>query len=233
MGERVVYPQWRNMAEENNYPFADWCVVPSGLADVFVDASLFLPADGPAYLSRISVSEERVLVEVRQGGETATGTVERGSSVDLIKLNSPEGFSRGALVGRRGFAALFVLPVGDTTFTAADTEFVARAVAPLPRNGVTSISVGNERLIGEVTLVAEHGVRFVPGETIRVDVTGVPAGADYDGKVKRSGIRTINFHAPGDGGVFRLVSSVALASDSALRISAGDHSLLFSLAGVK
>jgi hypothetical protein len=234
MPERVVYPQWRNEARDNNYPFADWCSVPAGVAGAFVDASLFFPADGPARLSRISVSEGRVLVEVGQGGETATGEVERGSSAEVIRLSSPAGFARGVLVGAPGFAALFALPAGDTEFAPGAAEFAARVTAPLPRNGVTSLSAAGARLVGDVTLVAEGGVRFVPAPgSIRVDAVGVPAGSGSGEAVARSGIRTINMHSPDASGAFLMVSSLALASDSALRISSGEHGLTFSLAGVK
>lgn len=231
MAERVVYPQWRNQMLANNYPFADGCVVPSGLASVFVDASLYLPAEGPAWLSRISVSEERVLVSVHQGGETATGQVDRGSSVDIIKLFSPAGAARGVLVGAAGFPALFAMPVGDTDYDQDDTEFVARVVAPLPRDGVCSVRVGDITMSGPVTLFAEEGVRLTPmGNKIRVDVIGQHLSATDTATAH--GIKTINLLNPDATGLFRFVSSLVLASDSALRISADTSTVTFSLAGV-
>lgn len=234
MAEDVVYQQWRNEAERSNYPFADWCVVPAGLSSIFADASLFFPADGPAYLSRISVSEEQVLVEVNQGGETATGSIVRGSSAEYIQLKSPSGFSRGVLVGRPGFLPLFVLPAGDTVFNRDQTEFVARVTTALPRDGVTSLRAGDEKFVGEVSIVAEGGVRFVPtAGGIMVDVVGIPATPAIGSK--GSGVRSINLHTPDAAGVFRFVSCVIpqeAAPDSALRISSDENSVLFSLAGV-
>lgn len=229
MAESIIFQQWRDQHHNNKSPFADTARVPDGLADVFVDASLFpFAMDGTLWLSSITITDTTATVSVTDGKRVVSGSVPFGSSEDKISLYTPAGQSAGVLVGyTAGFAALFAMQRGDTTYTKAQTEFAAGCIMPLPNTGVLSVNAGGDYLVGEPVIVGEHGVRVHwNGQAVQVDVNGVvPARA------KVTGLRTISHIKPNSSGAFNFVRSRELASDAILRITGKTNGLHFSLIG--
>jgi hypothetical protein len=231
MSLTVIHPQWRDQRRRDRGPFSDRIEVPDGLAEIIVDAALYVYRQvGPLWLGSLTVVDDLATVEVTDGTATAAGECRRDSGDEIIRLRDATGRPAGVLVGARaGFPELFARQGGPHRYTRAQTEFAAGVVLPLPSLGVLSLSAGGDPLAGEAVLVGERGVKLsrAGDGVVVVDIDGVSPLAGEG----RKGLRTISLAGPDPRGDFKFVGSLDTASDSALRIRTGGNSVTFSVIG--
>lgn len=235
----ILFPQWRNGNEEVNYPFSDGATLVNENGQtinrhLFVDARLY-PVGGLAgmYLSRVSVleSEVRFYVANPNGSEIAYGLlpypgVPANGEIPVVDLH---GRAAGVLVSTE--QQLQEVPAafsrGDTSFTAAQTEFAATAAIPIPDIGIRGFITDDGQVVfGDVYLVGDDGIVLSDDSSgeIRVDMIGDPYAKVKDCDTRDPlpaycPLKTINGISPDENGDWKITIGGNSAIDNVFRVT--------------
>jgi hypothetical protein len=238
MAEEIVYVEWRNQAEQVNYPFAGTATLVNGTGatfdrDLFDDARLYpVGGDSTLFLRRVEVADEYVRFHLAvEGGETEIAY----GHLDLLAIPSnglvpvydlfgrPAGVFVSSQVKLEGVAGLF--RKGDTIFPIGATNFVPTVVVPMPDTGVRGfVTDAGTAIFGPVFLVGEQGIVLsVEDGAIRVDAVGNPFAKHEDCQNQDPlppycPIKTINRIGPDENGDFKLTIGGNSALDNLFRI---------------
>jgi len=237
MAKEIVYVEWRNQAEQVNYPFATdaTLVNSSGVAfdpDLFDDARLYpVGGDYALYLRRVEVAEEyvRFHLAVLEGVELAYGhldllNIPANGQVPVYDLfGRPAGVFVSSQSKLEGVAGRF--PGGDTLFEQEETNFAPTVIVPMSDVGVRGfVTDDDEAVYGPVFLVGEQGIVLsVEDGAIRVDALGNPFAKHEDCQNQDPlppycPIKTINRIGPDENGDFKLTIGGNSALDNLFRI---------------
>lgn len=186
MSTRILFPEFRDEFSTTSYPFVDGATRLSNTgiqlpADAFLDASLYpVGIVSKLYLAKIEAQARLIALTIRdaRGQDRAYGYFDPLNQPETISLVDPRGRPAGVLVSTvSGLASFGAWPLGEHTFAAAATEFVASCVIPTPEIGVRGLLLADDTVLaGDAWLVGDDGVVLRPdGErTIRVDIVGDP-----------------------------------------------------------
>jgi hypothetical protein len=238
MAKEIVYAEWRNQAEQVNYPFAgDATLVNSdGVTfdrDLFDDARLYpIGGDSSLYLRRVEVAEEYVrfhLAVSLNDTEIAYGHLDLLAipSDGLVPVYDLFGRPSGVFVSSQARLESVpgMFPGGDTIFPAEATNFAPTVVVPMPDIGVRGfLTDAGDAIFGPVYLVGEQGIVLSAEDgVIRVDAIGNPFAKQEDCQNQDPlpaycPIKTINRILPDENGDFKLTIGGNSAVDNLFRI---------------
>lgn len=238
MAKEIVYAEWRNQAEQVNYPFAGAATLVNaeGTAfdrDLFDDARLYpVGGDYGLYLRRVEVSDDYVrfhLAVALNDTEIAYADLDLLAipSSGLVPVYDLFGRSAGVFVSSQvrleGVPGLF--SKGDTIFPAEATNFAPTVVVPMPDVGVRGfLTDAGAMVFGSVYLVGEQGIVLsLEDGAIRVDALGNPYAKredcqNQDPLPPYCPVKTINQIGPDANGDFKLTIGGNSAVDNLFRI---------------
>lgn len=233
-----VFTEWRNNAEEINYPFSDLATLRNADnvtidRDIFVDARIYpIGATENMFLQEIEVTDTRLIFKIGDPvlGILATGGYDLAGPIpNEIALFDQYDRPAGILVSEQ--VRLIALPAfygkGVFRFTVAQTPFAPSVIVPTPQPGVRGFLLDDGAVVaGDVYLLGTDGivVRFDTDGTIRVDVIGDPyarlQACREEGFVVEPfcGIKTINLIPPDENGNFVLTPGANIAPDNVVRV---------------
>ena len=238
MAKEIVYVEWRNQAEQVNYPFAGAATLTNTDGkvfdrDLFDDARLYpVSGDSTLFLRRVEVSDSYVkfhLAVALNETEIAYGyldllAIPSNGLVPVYDLfGRPAGVFVSSQIKLEGATGLF--SKGDTIFPAEATNFAPTVVVPMPDTGIRGFMTDDGAAVfGPVFLVGEQGIVLsMEDGAIRVDAIGNPFAKhedcqDQDPLLPYCPIKTINQIEPDANGDFKLTIGGNSAVDNLFRL---------------
>jgi len=255
----ILQKEWRNLAGNIKYPFADSASLISVSGQVIpenmiIDA-IFHPIGGDSslFISKIEVTGSSLVLWFSCNiTDICSATYNKTSGDEVIQVIDAYGRPAGKMVVDNSLIeSLASIPRGSYLFTQSATAIVQSAILPMPEVGVRGIVLSTgEVFTGDIKIVGEDGVYFstetvvvngVNKTSIKVNAMGDPLFLRKGCKDEFQGgqsplndgpfLKTINNQSPDASGNFFIYPSNGFVEDTVLRITPTDNGLVISLVG--
>lgn len=177
---RVIFQEFRDQYEKTRYPFMDTATLTDVTGTLVIPENIFLDAgfcfpEGMPYLSGIQVQNNRIVLTVTSGSDSASCELDRTAIPDVLHFQNDRKRRMGCLVSEKvRLNWLASIETGEYTFYPEAASFAARCNTPSRVIGASSLGTGQDSMHGDVWLVGADGIylRHMGNNVIRIDMMG-------------------------------------------------------------